>query len=391
MILDRYIARNVLAGVFIVLLGLVCLFFIGDLLVDLDNVGRGDFDYTAALAFVLMRTPGRMYALLPAAALIGCLLGLGQLARGSELTAMRAAGAPVSHLVGAAMKAGVLVIAAGLAVGEWLAPTAERLAHEWRAAAISGRITTASGSGFWARDGRRFLHFGRVLPNGELRDLRMFEFNEAGRLESAWRAGRATPLAAPATPAAPAGAEAPAGAAAATTVAADGGGRDGADRRAGYWRLEEVELSRLWSDGVDTRRVESILRRLPAGANRLNRLTARPSWLTLPEIVSYMRYLRQNGLRTAHYDAALWGRILAPFSTAAMLFTAVVLVLGPLRRAGFGVRIVVGSGFGIGFHIVQKVVTQMGVVYDWLAPVAAAAPVAALGLLGWWWLRRATA
>ena len=128
---------------------------------------------------------------------------------------------------------------------------------------------------------------------------------------------------------------------------------------------------------------------MPTGANRLNRLTASPSWLTLPAIVSYMRYLRQNGLRTAHYDSALWGRIMAPLSTAAMLFAAVVLVLGPLRRAGFGARIVVGSAIGIGFHIVQKVVSQMGVVYGWHAPLAAAVPVAAVGLLGWWWLRRA--
>ena len=391
MILDRYIARNVLAGVFIVLVGLVSLFFIGDLIVDLDNVGRGGFDYTAALAFVLMRMPGRMYALLPAAALIGCLLGLGQLARGSELTAMRAAGVPVSHLVGAAMKAGVLVIAAGLAVGEWLAPPSERLAHEWREAAISGRVVSVSGGGFWARDGRRFLHFGRVLPSGELRNLRMFEFNEAGRLESAWRAGRATPLAVPGS--ADGGASTTDGGAVGAGTRSGSGIRNGtgSGEREGYWRLEQVEVSRLWGDGVDTRQVGSILRRLPAGANRLNRMTGRPSWLTLPEIVSHMRYLRQNGLRTAHYDAALWGRIMAPFSTAAMLFTAVVLVLGPLRGAGFGVRIVVGSGFGIGFHIVQKVVSQMGVVYDWFAPLAAAAPVAALGLLGWWWLRRATA
>ena len=366
MILDRYIAVNVLAGVLIVFIGLVSLFFIGDLIVDLDNVGRGRFDYTAALTFVVMRVPGRMYALLPAATLIGGLLGLGQLARGSELTAMRAAGASVSRLVGAAMKAGALVIAAGLVVGEWVAPQSERLAHDWRIAALFGQLAAPSGKGFWARDGRRFLHLGEVLPNGELRDVRMFEFHEDGRLTAAWRAGRATALAVP----------------------GEAGDASGPTRRSGYWRLEEVEISRIWGDAVETRRAGSILRRLPAGADQLDRLAARPALLSMPEIISYMRHLRENGLRTAHYEAALWARIMAPFSTAAMLFTAVVLVLGPLRRAGFGVRIVVGSGLGIGFHIIQKVFGQMGVVYDWFAPLTAAAPVFALGLLGWWWLRR---
>ena len=101
MILHRYIARHVLGGVLVVFTGLVSLFFIG----DLENAERGDFDYAAALAFVVMRMPGRMYALLPAATLIGGLLGLGRLAHGSELTAMRAAGAPVARIVGAAMLA----------------------------------------------------------------------------------------------------------------------------------------------------------------------------------------------------------------------------------------------------------------------------------------------
>ena len=149
MILERYIIGHVLGGILVVFIGLVSLFFVGDLIVELDNVGRGAFDYTAALAFVVMRMPGRMYALLPAATLIGGLLGLGRLARGSELTAMRAAGAPVSRIVGAAMQAGALVIALGLVVGEWLAPPAERLAHEWRTAALAGQAGAGSGNGSW--------------------------------------------------------------------------------------------------------------------------------------------------------------------------------------------------------------------------------------------------
>ena len=369
MILDRYIARHVLAGILIVFILLVSLFFIGDLIVDLDDVGRGDFDYAAALAFVAMRLPGRMYALLPAATLIGGLLGLGQLARGSELTAMRAAGVSVARLAGAAMQAGALVIAAGLVLGEWLAPPAERAAHDWRAIALTGQIGVRSGDGVWSRNGRRFLHLGEVLPNGELRDLRMFEFSEDGKLVTAWRARRAISLA---------------GSPDAAASSEDG-------RGASEWRIEEVQTSHLRDGGVETGRVESMRQRLPAGVDQLGRLTARPRSLSLPDIVSYMRYLRENGLQTAHYDAALWSRILAPFSTAAMLFTAVVLVLGPLRQAGFGARIMVGIGIGIGFHIVQRVVSQMGVVYDWSAPLAAAAPVAAFGLLGWWWLRRTVA
>ena len=371
MTIDRYIARHVLGGILIVFCGLVALFFVGDLIVDLDDVGRGDFDYPAAVAFVVMRVPGRMVALLPAATLIGGLLGLGRLAHGSELTAMRAAGASVARLVVAALTAGAMVAAAGFVGGEWLAPPAERAAHDWRAAALRGAAGTGSDpgsrSGYWGRDGRRFVHFGDVLESGWVRDVRAFRFDPDGRLVTTWHARRASPPS-------PSQARAP---------------EAGEEPDAGTWRLEELAVSRFQDDRVETERVASMDLRLPAETEELDRFALRPEWLPLPELLSYTRRLRESGLATAPADAALWSRIAAPFATGAMLFTALALVLGPLRRVGLGVRITVGIGLGIGFHIVQKVVSQLGVVYDWSAPLAASAPIAALGLLGCWWLRRA--
>ena len=370
MTIDRYVARHVLGGILIVFCGLVALFLVGDLIADLDDVGRGDFDYPAAVAFVVMRMPGRMVALLPAATLIGGLLGLGRLAHGSELTAMRAAGASVTRLVGAALAAGAIVAAAGFVMGEWLAPPAERAAHDWRAAALRGAAGSASAAGFWGRDGERFVHFGDVLESGWIRDVRSFRIDTDGRLLATWHARRASPASPPASPPAARDPEA------------------GKSPAAGSWRLEELAISRFHDDTVETERVASMHRRLPAESEEIDRFALRPEWLPLPELLSYTRRLRASGLRTAPAEAALWSRVAAPISTGAMLFTAIALVLGPLRRAGLGLRITVGIGLGIGFHIVQKVVTQLGVVYDWSAPLAASAPIAALGLLGWWWLRR---
>ena len=387
MILDRYIARQVLAGILVVFAGLLALFFVGDLIVDLDDVGRGDYDYAAALAFVLMRAPGRMVALLPAATLIGGLLGLGTLAHGSELTAMRAAGTSIARLVRAAMQAGAIVVVAGFAVGEWLAPPAERAAHEWREAALRGRIGsgTESGSrtGFWGRDEERYVHLGEVLASGWVRDIREFRFDPQGRLLAAWRARGASLLPSPGAP--PSGNASPSR----STPAAASPPPSGPQGR--HWRLEDLEISRFRDGGVEPERVASMRRRLPADADRLDRFASRPEWLSIPEIVAHTRRLGENGLRTAQFEASLWSRIGAPFSTAAMLFTALALVLGPLQRTGLGARITVGIGLGIGFHILQKVLSQLGVVYDWFAPLAASAPIAALALLGWWWLRRGAA
>ena len=90
---DLYIARSILGAVlltWLVLLGMD--FMVGGLVKEMQQVGQGK--YTAADAFVtvLYTLPSRAYLLFPTAAVIGSLMGLGQLAASSELTVMRAVG-----------------------------------------------------------------------------------------------------------------------------------------------------------------------------------------------------------------------------------------------------------------------------------------------------------
>ncbi|PXB84957.1 LPS export ABC transporter permease LptG, partial [Pseudomonas aeruginosa] len=93
--LDRYIGVTVFVAILAVLgviLGLALLFAFIDELNDISaSYGIGD-----ALRFIFLTAPRRAYDMLPMAALIGCLVGLGTLASNSELTIMRAAGVSLS-------------------------------------------------------------------------------------------------------------------------------------------------------------------------------------------------------------------------------------------------------------------------------------------------------
>jgi len=60
-----------------------------------DDIGQGTYSALDALSFVDVEHAAQVYELMPIGVLIGSLLGLGQLARGSELTVMRAAGISV--------------------------------------------------------------------------------------------------------------------------------------------------------------------------------------------------------------------------------------------------------------------------------------------------------
>src|SRR5438552_9157316 len=96
-VLDRYIVRAILAAVALVMLVLLVLGALATFMDQQDDVGTGSYTALGAFWYTLLNLPQLAYELLPITALIGSLLGLGSLARGSELTVVRAAGRSEEH------------------------------------------------------------------------------------------------------------------------------------------------------------------------------------------------------------------------------------------------------------------------------------------------------
>src|SRR5262249_38698508 len=109
-VLDRYIVRTILGAVALVMAVVLVL---GALFVFIDqqrDVGTGNYTEVGAFWYTLLNLPQLAYELLPIVALIGSLLGLGSLARGSELTVVRATGVSVARLASMALLAGPFLV-----------------------------------------------------------------------------------------------------------------------------------------------------------------------------------------------------------------------------------------------------------------------------------------
>src|SRR5690606_28245224 len=194
---DRYLARSVLTSVLMawgVLLGLdVVLAFAG----EFGDVGKGGYTINHAIAATGLSIPWRAYNLFPTAAVIGALMGLGQLAASSELTALRALGLSrrrlgVSVALSLALLTGLMVVN-----GETLAPWGEERAQALKSVRNKD-LVVAQYSGLWAREGGMFLNArsGEQKQRGddqwlELRGVRLFQFDDEGRLLSIANAGLA--------------------------------------------------------------------------------------------------------------------------------------------------------------------------------------------------------
>ncbi|AGA34837.1 permease YjgP/YjgQ family protein [Thioalkalivibrio nitratireducens DSM 14787] len=336
-VLGRYVIAQVLIGTLFALLLLVTLDGVFALIGELGDIGRGQYGLWEAVVYVLLTLPRRVYELVPTAALLGSLLWLGNLASNSELTAMRAAGVTRVRLVSWVMQGGLVVVVGMVGLGELLAPEAEARAQHLKAFAFDERMTVGR-IGLWARDGNRIVHADAVLPGDRLAGVRVIELGPTGGVRSITKVDRA-------------------------------------EFEGDRWRLLEVARSRVSPFGViPERQSEEISDRLLA-PEYFGVLVVEPRQMAAGDLARYIRYLQENHLESAAYEVAFWQRVILPASTWVMLLLAIPFLFGHQREGGAGRRLFIGLVLGVGFVIVMRTMTHMGLVYDLPPWVAASAPL----------------
>ena len=330
---DLYVGRVLFGTVLLtwaVLLGLDTVLAVVS---EISDVGKGSYSFVDALTNVVYTVPRRAYTLFPTAAVIGALMGLGQLAASSELTALRALGLSRRRL-GLAVAATLAVLTLLMVVnGETLAPWGQRRADGLKASAKSPDMIVAQYSGLWAREGDTFLNAqtGQERNDGnqrwlELRDVRLYEFDAAGRLESIAHAASA-------------------------------------DHHPGGWLLHNVR--RTWFDARSVTQTDVMEERWQSRLDdtALAASIARPRYLTSSALRSSIEYRRRNGLDAGEYEEYYWGRWFYPFNVLALCLAAIPFAFGTLRSGGLGKRLFVGIVFALGFWLLQTQFVKLAGVY----------------------------
>ncbi|WP_439877021.1 LPS export ABC transporter permease LptG [Pseudomonas prosekii] len=349
--LDRYIGSSVFVAILAVLgiiLGLATLFAF------IDEMGDASDTYTLldVLVYVLLTAPRRMYDMLPMAALIGCLIGLGSLASNSELTIMRAAGVSIGRIVWAVMKPMLVLMIAGVLIGEYVAPATEVVAQAKRSLAQGSGDAQSARHGLWHRQGDEFIHVNSVQPNGLLYGVTRYRFDKERHLLSASFAKRA-------------------------------------EFDTDHWQLSEVTTT-LFHDKstvVDNPAVERW--EIALSPQLLSTVVMAPESLSISGLWGYIHYLSDQGLANGRYWLAFWVKVLQPLVTAALVLMAISFIFGPLRSVTLGQRVFTGVLVGFTFRIVQDLLGPSSLVFGFSPLFAVLVPATVCGLAGVWLLRRA--
>ena len=268
---------------------------------------------------------------------------------------IRTSGVSLWRFNGALISIGAVFAVLTFAFGEFIGPPAEQFAQRMRSLAIAGIVAQEFRSGLWVKDGRNFINVGEVTPDGKLKRIRIYEFDEDYRLR--------------------------------TLSLVD----DGTYRGEKTWTLTGVVRTTFEGNRTLVRQIPSIEWTSVLEPQLLSMLLVKPDRMSAWSLYSYTQHLKENRQKALRYEIALWNKGMYPAAVIVMMVLAVPFSYFQRRQGGVGARIFTGIMLGLAFYVMNRLFGSLALLYDWPAPFAAVTPTLvflALALCMMWYQER---
>lgn len=327
-----YLAINILkatALTWVVLLGFDML---GAFYSNFNNIGKHGFTLNYAALTTVFTTPRHAYELLPITAMIGLLLGLGQMASKSELIAMNSVGISRAQIAIGAIFPAVVLSGVMFFVNETVGIFTEKQALSYNVFKTN-KLTLAKYSGVWAKDGEMFFNSRSGVAKGkgdntwlELADVRLYRFNDSGNLESITHAQTA-------------------------------------NNKSKQWQLYDVEKTTFLANSIQLDKLASIPWQTNITNESIEASLTSPRNLSLGELSSNIDYLEKNKLDSHVFTKAYWGRWFYPYKVLILCLSVLPFAFGSLRTGGLGKSLFLGILVGIGAFLMERLFVNLSDVY----------------------------
>jgi lipopolysaccharide export system permease protein len=365
----RLIYSEVLKAVTFVTLAFLSLFFFFDFVDELQDIGRPDalgYGAPQALAYVTLLIPSHLYELLPITVLIGTIFVMARLAQSSEYTILRTSGLGPWRALRSLLVLGAGFVLLTFAVGDYVAPVADRGAQALKARFRGGILAAGGVTGAWLKERQGSMSYAvnvsSMSRNGTLASPRIFEFDDKGFVATQIFAASARIV-------------------------------------KGAWLLSDAERQQYDTRaGGDTARV--VTTQLPEyrwPTSLTNEMVSvallKPERMRTLDLFEYIRHLDANGQTAQRYEIQFWRKVFYPLSCLVMVVLALPFAYLHFRQAGITGYVFGGVLIGISFFLLNNVFGYIGNLGNWLPWLTAAAPgliytLLSLAAFGWLVLRR---
>lgn len=340
-VVDRYFLRVIFIAILGTLFFLLGIDFMVQSSERSDALGIGHYTFWVMIYTQLLNVPQRSIEFMPAAVLVGTLMGLGQLGARNELTVVRASGVSRLRVARPGLLLAIMLGIVLILIGEYLAPYASARSESIRNQALGRTSQTLYAQGVWVKDKQGAVHIGTLNPDGSLGDLRFYRVAANGQVtiqdsvsasyhEDHWilQGNRAFSL----TPE----------------------------------RAAPVKSQTVWDKNFTPKM-------LLGAANT-------ESANTIGALLTLNRFLNVNDLNHSSESLRLWQRLLLPLTTATMLLVALPFAFNGNRSGGSGNRLVIGILLGVSYYVVQGILARLCILFHWPPLLGALMPIVLFAL-----------
>ena len=377
-IFERYLARQIYAAFGFILFALVALFLFFDILSELGSV-KGQYTLPLALLHVLLKAPSRISEIIPIAGLIGSIYVFAMLASQSEFTILRIAGLDMRRGLTTLAKISLPLIIATLVMSEWLGPYTENLSDQIRMKALGSSYSSQFKTGVWVKDrlrdedgsgpirpGVRYVNVGKIEQDNEIKNIRMYEFDDAYRLLSIRSAV------------------------------------SGRFNQTGTWVLDDVTETRfketkqsdplnpVYSAQTFSHPIVSLDSEVTPQI--LSVLLVSPEKMSIFSLGRFISHLRDNKQDAQRHSIAFWKKVIYPFTIFVMLALALPFAYLKVRAGSVGIKVFGGIMLGMSFQLFNSLFSNVGLLGSWPALLTAITPPLIyfiLAMVGLRWVSRA--
>lgn len=372
--LRRLIYRDTISAIGFVVLAFLAMFFFFDLLDEMGNVGRkfGDVTYSVwhALLSVSLGLPNHLYELLPIAVLIGSIFVMARFAQSSEFTIMRTSGLGPWLALRTMLTLGAGFVILTIAVGDYIAPAAERLSLTAQAKYL-GKTSTVGSTGAWLKEKNNgntlAVNVRAVRADGALTGIRIFNFDPQGRIVQ--------------------------------QIHADSGQ---VQEDMDVWTLSNARLTRFsYAATPENAAAAQVTREnlthyewpTSISSQMLIAAVHKPDRMPTLELFQFIQHLKANDQSAQKYEIEFWRKVFYPLSCLVMVVLALPFAYLHFRSGGITGYVFGGVMAGISFFLLNNVFGYAGNLQNWSPMLTAAAPgfiysMLSLGAFAWLVLRR---
>lgn len=359
-IFERYLAKQIYAAFGFILFALVALFLFFDILSELGSV-KGQYTLPLALLHVILKAPSRISEIIPIAGLIGSIYVFAMLASQSEFTILRIAGLDIRRGLTTLAKISLPLVIVTLVMSEWLGPYTEKLSDQIRMKALGSSYSSQFKTGIWVKDrlrdedgsgpvrpGVRYVNVGKIEHDNEIKNIRMYEFDDAYRLLSIRSAA------------------------------------SGRFDQTGTWILDDVietrfketkqadPLNPVYSAQTFVHPIVSLESEVTPQI--LSVLLVSPEKMSIFNLGRFISHLRDNKQDAHRHAIAFWKKVIYPFTIFVMLTLALPFAYLKVRAGSVGIKVFGGIMLGMSFQLFNSLFSNVGLLGSWPALLTALTP-----------------